>query len=219
MFADPFVHQRIARAAVEPENLAGWREVGDVGDPADVDDCSGGIALAEESSVKRRHQWGTFTAGSDVPATEVADDRNASEFGEQCAVAELYGKTGGRIMADGLAMTSDGRDPFRSETGVGEQRNYALRVSQAEPVCGEGTAMDLVGSGLQKGREVGAKRGFEWLESGSNDDLGAIEVRHYRVDAVQARARHETDVEVAGHTYSRSYRSGKIGARLARGLA
>ena len=89
VLGDPGVHQGIARACIPACDITARRYQADVGDAANVHHCSGDSLADQSSAMKGRHQWRALATCGHVPASEIADHRNAGKFGQPIRVADL----------------------------------------------------------------------------------------------------------------------------------
>ncbi len=69
---------------VESADSSARRQVGDIGDAADVDDDAMNLLILEQCRVKRRHQRRTLSAGGDVAAPEVRHDGDVGALRDAC---------------------------------------------------------------------------------------------------------------------------------------
>ena len=108
----PGVHQRVAGTAVEAERRTVPRQDGQVADAADVEHRHRLARAREHGAVKRRHQRRALSTGGHVAGTEVGDDVDAAELGEQGRVVQLQRVAGAieftRSVAHRLAVGADG---------------------------------------------------------------------------------------------------------------
>ena len=104
----PRIQQHVAGAAIEAAGRLSRRQIGQVGDAADIEDDAMSRRVAEHCIVESRYQGRALAAGRDVAAAEVGHDRDAGQFGKQCRVVELQRVAMLGHMPDRLPMTADG---------------------------------------------------------------------------------------------------------------
>ena len=93
----------------KPRTVAARRQIGEVGDAAEIDDDAMRVA-AEERGVERRHQRRALAARRDVAAAEIGDDGHAGPLGDARRVVELQRPAFVGAMAQRLAVDARGDD-------------------------------------------------------------------------------------------------------------
>ncbi len=200
MLRCPQVHQAVAGAAIESRCRPAWREIGQVGDAADVEDDAVRAGSPKERVVKGGHQWGTLAPGGDVAAAEIGDNGDARPLRKQCRVVELQRVAGFGGMAHRLPMTADGAYRGRGQAGLGEQCVYGLRIRFGEAVGQQGRPMQFVMSDVLQRQRLGAHcRVKGSIVGGPAFDLVIVEAGENGIDAVQAGAGHQPDIQLGGH--------------------
>ena len=114
----PQVDQHVAGTGVEAAHRAVGRQVGDVGDAAEVDDHAMRAVIAEQRAVERRHQRCALPAGGDVAAAEIGDDGDAALLGDARRVVELHGDALVGAMAQRLAVHAGGHDVAQGDLRI-----------------------------------------------------------------------------------------------------
>src|SRR5206468_6199748 len=91
----PGIEQRVARSGVEATHRPERRQVGEIGDAAQIDDDTMPIVLPEQRSVQRGHQRSPLPSGSYIATAKVGDHRDAGclreprGVGKLCRITEL----------------------------------------------------------------------------------------------------------------------------------
>ena len=108
-------------------------KIGDVADPAPVEDHQRPLEASGHRRVIDRRERRAFASGRDIGRTKVRDDVDLERRRGARAVAELARQAGARPMQDGLAVQADERDALagngkplekrldRRDMGVGHQ--------------------------------------------------------------------------------------------------
>ena len=84
----PQVEEDVAGTGVETSDGTSYRQVGDVGDAADIDDDAV-TRSCEKRRVKGGDQRRAFAAGRDIAAAKVGDDGDSRTLGYARRVVEL----------------------------------------------------------------------------------------------------------------------------------
>ena len=124
----PQIEQRVSRPGVEAADDASRRQVGDVGEAADVDHHTMLPGATEGCRVKSRHERRSLAACGQVAIPEIGDDVDAREFGQQSRIDNLNREAGFRTMPDGLPVAPDRPNRVRPYPGCGEQRRRRIRI-------------------------------------------------------------------------------------------
>jgi hypothetical protein len=152
--------------------------------------------------VKRRSQRRPFSASSDIPAAEIADNRDASRFGKRCAINELERISIARTVADSLSMAADRRDCARADTCARERPSNRDGITFGQLMGQKSRAMQLVRAWrVELDEACPQPRGKRQAAAGEKPPAAAAQASQHCVDAVQAGARHQADVKL-GHAAS-----------------
>ena len=174
--------------------------------PADEQDLGRRFAAAQE-----------MFAGGDVTAAEIGDDVDACVLGQHCRVLRLarvaHTVVRARLVANGLAVRADGTDFAADTAAFLQQLLDAFGIQAGERVGGQGFAMNLIVAGvLQVEKGVAQFRREGRVSIGHQYRMGTGEINQYTIDAVQAGAGHQADVELAvrmgGGRHAREHTSG-----------
>ena len=85
----PGIEQHVARPAIEPGSRVTRRQIGEIGDAADVENDAMRCRRAEHRVVEGRYQWRTLPTSRDVAAAEVGNDVDTGQFGQQRRIVQL----------------------------------------------------------------------------------------------------------------------------------
>src|SRR6267378_3746866 len=211
-FTRPGVEQNVARSCVEACNGTFAGKIGQVGYTAEIDDDAVAAWVPENSRMKRRYERCTLPARSDVAAPEIGDHRNARALRKPRRVTKLQAVPGSRPMTHCLPVTTDGGYGLRVDAVFLKEAFGRLSVKPREFDPCKGCTMQLVAGPLVQG-EQGAFQGLRIRqEPGTQKKRSALQVDEDGIDAVEARARHQTDVDLGrcrsrGTAHSSSARS------------
>ena len=198
----PQVEQHVARAAVEAAHLAASRrQVGEVGDAADVDDDAVHVGSPNSAA------WNAGTSGAPCPpaatsrlrksATTRMPASSASRAGLlSCSVQPSSGRWRTRLAVARRRRRRRAAATPAPREHVGDR----VRIGVGERVGGARRARDLVGAGSLQREQLGAQRGGERHVRGGDRarrPRASAEVGEHGVDAVEARARHQAGEELA----------------------
>ncbi len=84
----PEVEQHVARTRIESAHRSARRKIGEVGDPAEVDDDAM-HAGTEQRRVKRRHERRPLPTRGDIAAAKVRDHGDVHALGDAGSIVEL----------------------------------------------------------------------------------------------------------------------------------
>ena len=152
----PEVEQHVAGTGVEAAHLAALRQIGQVGDAADVHDHAM-RAAAEERRVERRHQRRTLAAGGDVAAPEIGDDRDARLLGDARRIVELQRPALVGTVAQRLAVDACRDDVVRREAGTVERGVDRVGARVGQRIGGTRGARELVVTGALQRDQLGGE--------------------------------------------------------------
>ncbi|MOA20900.1 hypothetical protein D3C78_1413700 [compost metagenome] len=103
-----------------------------------------------------RDQRGALPACRHVAATEIGNDVDAGQFGEQRRIADLDGEAPLRLVAHGLPVAADGANGAGVEV-LGAQQLVDALGREANPVLlRAGGAGQFIRTGGAEGQQVGA---------------------------------------------------------------
>ena len=205
--ACPGVHQHIAGAGIETPGLGGRRvfrllcrrQHADIGDAADIEHHAGGSFVGKQRLMEGGHQRRALAAGGQVAAAEVADGKNAAQFGQQRQIGELDAVAVLRGVAHGLAVAADGGDVLRFEPLRGEQLGDGLGVQAAEFLRQQAAAVDFVVAAVLQFEQALLER-VGIIDGAVRQralPAAAVHAHQHGIDAVHAGAGHQSDIELA----------------------
>ena len=198
---DPLIEERVAGAGVEPDDrrARAGRQVGDVGDAADVDDGAAGPGGVKQPVVKGRHQGRALAAGGEVARAEIGHGRDAGALGDDRRVAHLERERlfGLRVMAQGLAVAADGADGGFVRAGLLQHRACGAGEKLAESRVQRAYALDRAVSRLAEKMDFIADGGGDGRPVRGHQREPAVggDGGEHGVNAVHAGSRHEADVK------------------------
>ena len=153
------VDQRIGRSGVEGDDLAVRAEIGDVADPAPVEDHQRALEAGGHRRVIDRRERRAFAARRDVGRTEVRDDVDPERGRRARAVAELARQAEARPMQDGLAVQADQRDALAGNRESLEKRLDRRDMGVGHVALEIGLRRSAASSGRRRPRADAAPRG------------------------------------------------------------
>src|SRR5690349_21068187 len=108
MMQTPGIHQQVARAAVISRHCPTGRKAREIADSPYVYNDPVVFGMAEQHAVKRWNQRSALSARGNITASEIPDDRDTCEFGEQGGIKQLngIGTLCVRTVAHGLTVTT-----------------------------------------------------------------------------------------------------------------
>jgi hypothetical protein len=199
----PEVEQAVAGTAVEPGNRARSWQPSEIGDAAKIDDDPVFVGAGESERVERRYQRRALARSRNVSVTKTRYDSNSGHFCQQRVIADLNGVAQGRSVTHGLAVTADGDHFLRGHAGAGEYCVNCCRIATGQLIAEQGGAMNFVVPRRVQGKQLGAQSRLERkMDAGEGARGLRGEFDYYRVDPVEAGARHEPYIELAGHEVS-----------------
>ena len=80
MAGDPRIQQQVAWAGIKSRRVLGGRQIGKIGDTANIDDDAMDIWMAQYPVVEGRNQRRTLTTCCDVTAAKIAHHMDAGQF-------------------------------------------------------------------------------------------------------------------------------------------
>ncbi len=189
------------------------RQIGEVGHAAQIDDHPVRPRRAESGGVERGHERGAVSSGRHVAAPKVAHDAHTRPLREQCAVHELKGIAAIRPVPDRLSVAPDRSDCGPLVRGPREQRVHGAGAELGMGIGEKRRAVELVMTRRIQGERVGAqvRRVGYRMRRERTPGCALLEVDERGVDAVQARARHEPNVELGHGDRARGYSSSATG--------
>ncbi len=196
----PEIEQHVAGARVESTHLGPHRQIGNVGDAADIDDRT--VPLApEERRMKGRHERRTLPAGGDVATPEVGDDRNARSLGDARRIVELQRPAFVGAVTQRLAMHARRDHILRRESRQFDCGLDSLRIRVGKRIGGARRAGKLIVAWPLQRRQFGGELGREGNvrcgQQQARPCLGRGKVGDDSVDAVHAGAGHHPGVNLA----------------------
>ena len=105
----PHVHQDIGGARIKSKRGLLRSEDGDVSDAAEIHDHAR-VRCRKNTGMENGDQRGALATCRHISASEVGNDADAGEFGEQGRRVELKGIAQVRSMSDGLTMRAERRN-------------------------------------------------------------------------------------------------------------
>jgi len=114
---DPFVEQPVPRATIEPCHHTDNGQGRDIGNATQVDNRPIASWIAKRGGVECRNERCALTTRSDIPATEVTNNRNSRQLCQTGAIDQLNRVATLRPMANRLAMAADRYDACRRDAG------------------------------------------------------------------------------------------------------
>jgi hypothetical protein len=103
---------------VEAAHVAARRQIGDVGDAADVGNHAMKVARSEHRGVERGHERRPLPASGDIARAQVSDHRDVRVLRNPCRVVDLHGPPFVRPMAHGLPMHARGDHVVRLDSAA-----------------------------------------------------------------------------------------------------
>ena len=120
VFTNPEIEQAVCRAAVVARNVATGIEKGEIGDAAKIQNGAGFVCVAEQVAMQQGSQRGALTACLDVRLAEMANGGRTGAASDNPGAAQLNRsrRISVRVVPNGLAMRSDGRDIAHLDPGL-----------------------------------------------------------------------------------------------------
>ena len=161
--AQKIVDQRIARTRVAGERRGPVREIGDIGDAADIDDDERPrpIGRRGQGVMEDRYERRPLPARGDVGGAEVIDDRDCETRSERAAIADLHRQSLRRPMQHRLAVKADDVDVARRQCVLGQKcrDRRGMRIRHEPLGVGENArARGTIGKRLRRTQRVAQKR-------------------------------------------------------------
>ena len=148
------------------------------------------------------HQRRALSAGGDVALAEIADDGDAGGFGQCVGCVELNGVAAAGLVADGLAVGTDGGDLRGVDAGFLKQTGDGLHIAFDQGLARDLAAVQFVflrRLQCQKLEAQGVRHGHKVVIDDLHARRSRIRLAHqYGIDAVQAGAGHEADEVACG---------------------
>ena len=139
-----------------------------------------------------RHQGRPLAAGRDIATAEVCDHGDARRLGQSRGVGELRRVTQLRTVTNRLSVQSDRGDVARAAMRRGQDRPDRGRTAIHQGVGRKRAAMDFVGAAALQRVQFSAQLGGECDVGPGHGAAGLdTEIRHDRIDAVDAGAGHQ----------------------------
>ena len=173
-------------------------------------------SVPEQRGVQRGGERSALPPSGDVATAKIGDDGDAAGFGEPRRIGKLGRELELGPMTHRLPVQADCGNVRRFETRIGKNPRNGSRAAIHQRIGGERRAMQFVGAAFLQSIELGPKGGVERNMAARADSPGrGAEIGQHRVDAVDAGARHQADVELAGQPLldSYSWRRGDVAER------
>ena len=156
----------------------------------------------EQRGVERGHQRRALAAGGHVAGTKIGDHGQARALGHPRGVVDLQRPAFRRAVAQRLAVDAGSQNIGGGDAGMDKRGADRLRVEVGQDVGRARGPRELVVAGGLQREELGAQRRRERPVRGTRHGARTIvEGRDNGVDAVEARAGHHADAEVARHAW------------------
>ncbi|MNF55867.1 hypothetical protein D3C84_373420 [compost metagenome] len=161
---DPGIEQHVAGAAIEAAHRLVGFDQAEVAEATHVQHRQAFALCFEECLMEGRNQRCALAACGYIATSEITDDGDAGQLGEQRRIADLHGKAARGLMTDSLAVTANGAN--------GRWAEVFLRQELIDSACRQGGPV-LFGNGRPGNfiRAAGAQV----------QQLGAHVVRHWDV--------------------------------------
>ena len=147
--------------------------------------------VPEQRVVKEGRQWRPFASRRHVAAAEVGDRVDPCDLGDAVGVADLHGERrfGFGVVADGLAVGTDGAHGLGRNAELGEEPKHRLADELAQGRVGDANAKDLVRPrGSQSPQVAGERLGKRLHRPGGNRDRIVRHLHQREVQAIDAGA-------------------------------
>src|ERR1700712_105091 len=142
--------------------------------------------------MKGRDQRCALASGSDVALAEIADHGDAGHLGQQRRVADLDSEATGRLVANCLAMATDGSDfPCRSPLLI-KQRKYALGGQMHPFLLGNTRAGQFVRAAGAQAKQLGAQIVRHGNVMGAEQTRSVILFNECEVESIKTASGHYT---------------------------
>ena len=197
----PQVHQDVTGAGVEAADCSARRQVGDVGDSSDVDDCAMDERICEQRRVECRHQRRALPAGRDVAAPEIRHDGDVSMLGDPRRIVDLQRPALLRAVPHRLTMDAGRHQVVRRHAGHRAGVPDRFRIEVGKCIGRTCCPRDFIRArGLQGHQFIAQGRG--------KGDVGRTQCadriaglrgkrRHHGIDAIQTRSGHHAGKKLA----------------------
>lgn len=103
----PGIEQYIARSGIEPLSDGTGVEVGNIGNATNIEDDAMNLGGSKHSVMECRNQRSTLSASGHIPVAEIDDDADATQFSQQCRIAQLKRIAVVWVVANRLAVAAD----------------------------------------------------------------------------------------------------------------
>jgi len=163
-------------------------------------------SVPEQRGVQRGRERRALPARGDIAAAEIGDDGDAAGFGESRRIGKLGRELELRPMTYRLSVQANRGDVRRFKTRVGKNPRHSSRAAIHQRIGGERRSVQFIGAAFLQSIELGPEGGTERNVAARADSPGrGGEIGQHRVDAIDAGARHQADVELAGQPLLDSY--------------